>query len=488
MQPAPGSAKVYLGPDGLRVDVIRLQTPDRSDYLVRILGTRSEIDGLVLACRFESVGKEEAVLATRLHGENYNLIRKRVDRQYMYLPEHPNNVTRITYDRALSASLDPHQMITAHLQMRLDESLAAVSRFDRAGEIAKQEQQFAAHLEACNQKCQMAITGRIEFDTFSDDAIKSSSLAGYCGMLSDALWTACKSQRACSIIKDKVKRITCRYGTESSLHLERSNLIYAFDPLKPVLDRRVPDLLDRMPGLVPGSTLAEIRIWEKTTMCTDGKDRFVGLQPHEDGVRIVFGDGKTFTRMRPGIRATGDFFDPREFNPDGNRSFRGLDLRYMSELEYDREQGTCELRCGQRKMPLQLLGLEQTRERLGDAKFLPPPVCRRPYALARDRKGIYYYVDVTDEQGARDFRVYRGPKGKLERLDMENVVLDSGGDVFVTREGTLRLVLEKKNSYWIVRGKSSPLVNLQIEENLTTIYNELGIYLGVPLGTPCDIF
>ena len=30
--------------------------------------------------------------------------------------------------------------------------------------------------------------------------------------------------------------------------------------------------------------------------------------------------------------------------------------------------------------------------------------------------------------------------------------------------------------------------NLPVEDNLLVIYNQLGVYLGQPYGTPCDIF
>lgn len=39
---------------------------------------------------------------------------------------------------------------------------------------------------------------------------------------------------------------------------------------------------------------------------------------------------------------------------------------------------------------------------------------------------------------------------------------------------------------WIQGKRSKDLKALPIEENLGVIFNELGIYLGEPLGTPCD--
>jgi len=121
-----------------------------------------------------------------------------------------------------------------------------------------------------------------------------------------------------------------------------------------------------------------------------------------------------------------------------------------------------------------------------NATFGKPPDRRKPYALARDRKGIYYFVDRSDKPDARDFRLYRGPKGNLKQLQMTNIVLDSKGDIFSTKSGDLRLVLEKENSFWVKGRKSQPLINIPVNDNLRMIYNELGVYIGVRLGTPCD--
>jgi hypothetical protein len=75
----------------------------------------------------------------------------------------------------------------------------------------------------------------------------------------------------------------------------------------------------------------------------------------------------------------------------------------------------------------------------------------------------------------------------MKPLKMTNVVSDSEGDVFATRSGELRLVLDKKESAWVQKGKRQPLRSLPVEDNVQLIYSELGAYTGQPLGTPCDV-
>jgi hypothetical protein len=120
-------------------------------------------------------------------------------------------------------------------------------------------------------------------------------------------------------------------------------------------------------------------------------------------------------------------------------------------------------------------------------EFVEPKKPRVPYGLARDRRGTYYYVDRGPEKDSRDYRLYKGPTGRLKPLKMTNVVADSEGDVFSTRSGSLRLVLEQPHSFWIKGRKRRKLINVPIGENLQLIYNELGIYLGQPFNTPCDL-
>ena len=69
---------------------------------------------------------------------------------------------------------------------------------------------------------------------------------------------------------------------------------------------------------------------------------------------------------------------------------------------------------------------------------------------------------------------------------MTNIVSDSQGDIFTTRSGELRLVLDKQRSVWVERKKELELIQLPIQDNHVLIYQDLGVYEGQRLGTPCD--
>ena len=69
---------------------------------------------------------------------------------------------------------------------------------------------------------------------------------------------------------------------------------------------------------------------------------------------------------------------------------------------------------------------------------------------------------------------------------MTNVVSDSEGDVFSTKTGSLRLIIDRRESTWIEGEKPRKLMLVPVRQNLGLIYNELGIYAGQRQGTPCD--
>ncbi len=117
---------------------------------------------------------------------------------------------------------------------------------------------------------------------------------------------------------------------------------------------------------------------------------------------------------------------------------------------------------------------------------------RTPFALARDERGVYYYVDrLMSEKGGKDYRVYIGRKGAVKKTLLKDVVDDSEGLIFETAGGDLRLRIDRKNSqvrhvFWSKKKKRTELTILDPQANGELIFRELGVYEGVALGTICS--
>jgi hypothetical protein len=148
------------------------------------------------------------------------------------------------------------------------------------------------------------------------------------------------------------------------------------------------------------------------------------------------------------------------------------------------------LHCEKRTTAMTALSKEDAQKLLAGAKFMNNKWKRRAYTLARDNSGVYYYVDQAREpEGNKDFHIYKGPKGAVKQQEMVNVVSDGEGNIFVTKNGKLRLVLDKHEQSWIAgNGKPTQLTQLDLNMfvNSILVYTELGAYTGETLGTPCD--
>ena len=145
------------------------------------------------------------------------------------------------------------------------------------------------------------------------------------------------------------------------------------------------------------------------------------------------------------------------------------------------------LGCAERETTFQPTDPKRQEELLKTATFHTQRWKRRAYALARDNGGTYWYVDKARNDQVTDFRLWSGPRGGLKPLRMTNVVSDSAGDVFATKNGDLKLVLGKGEASWVHGKKAKDLILLPLADNAQLIYGDLGVYTGQPLGTPCDL-
>lgn len=153
---------------------------------------------------------------------------------------------------------------------------------------------------------------------------------------------------------------------------------------------------------------------------------------------------------------------------------------------FGRKEGRYFVQCADRKTELAPIPEEEQKALFEKAAFQRPRWKRRAHSLARDNKGVYYYVDASRAEGQKDFRLFVGPRGGLKLMKMINVVSDSAGDIFATRSGELRLVLNTNESLWVSGKKENKLTRLPIEDNAQLIYGDLGVYEKEKLGTPCD--
>jgi hypothetical protein len=214
---------------------------------------------------------------------------------------------------------------------------------------------------------------------------------------------------------------------------------------------------------------------------SDGKKHYIAIIPFGDFyTHFYYGDGKRFYAQRvSGGGADGKegwdriFWEPRVKAPwQGGVGFA---------------KGKYTVQCGDRATELHPLEAEEQTKLLEAASFFGPLWLHQAYSLARDNKGNYYFVDrLREPENNKSFRLYAGTRGNLKLLKMTNVVSDSQGDIFTTKKGELRLVLDRKKPTWFAGKAETELINLPLDDNRMMIYTDLGVYSGQRLGTPCD--
>lgn len=219
----------------------------------------------------------------------------------------------------------------------------------------------------------------------------------------------------------------------------------------------------------------------KLKLVTDGKQHYLALIPFgEIDENFYYGDGKTFWLQRV-------FGGGQDGNQSFDKYFWDPRAHATAGASFEFRNGKYVLTCDERKTEMTPVSDAETQKILAAARFEKPRWKRQAYALLRDNNGRYYYVDkMREPEGNKAFRLFVGPKGSLKLQKMTNVVSDSAGDIFATRSGSLRLVLNQGQTFWQKGKRKTTLINLPIEDNHVLIYSELGVYTGQRLGTPCD--
>jgi hypothetical protein len=483
--PTVTRVEVYEAEDW-RVEVAHLEAPNEA--LIRVFGSGGELDGVPLPYRYESTesgrrwvtehrGRQRSVL--------YGMRRPGGDAPLqIHLPgaRHGRTAKEVE-DVPVGLGEDIAAAYAEHLASG---HVEALQRFDRDYEVSSEQESYERSLTRTREACGGAeLEATIDWSTVSDEQLLDLSIASYCDGPLHALRSACGAEGGAAWVAERLRKVTCRLTTdeEPTLTLEGGALTYDAPVNGVNLDQKAREALFQLPDDTHGTLQGVLAVAAAQVCVDDSGARYVVLSPRTEEMAYGTKDGMVQIRKPWGL-SVGWFFEPRHFNERHNAAFRGHDLRYYSTVEV--EDGACTLKCGERKVPLKLVEGDAKARVFGiDRK--PPPFDRAPHALARDRRGVYYYVDRgASEETARDFRLYRGRRGALKRLDMRDIVSDSEGEVFESRAGTLRFLVGKGEATWVERKRPTELKVLPVDENLGVIFNELGVYLGEPLGTPCD--
>jgi hypothetical protein len=481
----PSQKRWFSGPDGMHVEVVDF-ADDTS--LVQVLGVESELTGKVLAYQ-RGLNGERVEYRTKLHGGDwYTLTKERDGHWHTYVPGSRDGYA-LVYAEDKSPQVDATALQRTHQAQSKSGELDALQRFDRAAEQKHNEESLAEASASTAQHCGKAVPVVVVWPSVSDADLLEKSVSGYCGSALSALDHLCEDDAGKRFVHDQVASIECSLNGSNTLQRSGQKLSWAINFEITNADQRAYAALLELKPEGASQTLGAQKHDAQTFVCADAAQKHVVLIGPDDAPHhgMAYGDGKQFALVRRyPMLGDGWFFDPRQRNDKHNDDFRGLDLRLFSYVEPNAEKGTCKVECGTRDSELKLLTGPAKDAVLAGASYVRSPHEREAYALARDKAGTYYFVDRGNTpETERDFRLYRGLRGKLKPLAMKDVVSDSEGEIFASTSGKLRLVVGKQSAQWIAGGTSNLLL-LPLNENYGLIYNELGVYLKEKLGVPCD--
>jgi hypothetical protein len=489
--------KVFSGKNGEQVAVIPLLPPEEQKAILLVQGTESELDGKVLPYTIEKNG-DDVRYVTQVHGRRYVTVYLHVSgggsrrNYYLNVPGRRDDVA-VNFDDARTQALKPQDVYAQHQKQMSSGAFTKYMAFDRKDEQGQAETSLKSTVDLLNRTCGAQTTAHVDWKSISDEQMKQYSIPSFCSAPLDSLRRLCDSSpEAKKIVQTRVKDVTCRFGDALKVELAADRLTWttATDASnqEDFATKYFTDNLESTHG--NGEKLAARMVLEKLRVCTDGKGHYVVLRPDEKrGSTLDYGDGKRFVKVpdAPWGLSGGFFLEPRFYNKTMNHSFRGLDMGLYSEVDMSDEKGTCEVRCGERTIAFSRVPADEAEKMVAAATFEPNPQKYVPYALLRDQAGRYYYVEKGFQEEDRNFRIHIGPKGSLKLQQMKDVVADSKGEIFSTKKGDLRLLVDREApSSWIEKAKKVELRAVPIEENMPLIYNELGVYTGARLGTPCD--
>jgi hypothetical protein len=466
--------RVYRGEDGLRVTLVPLIGEEPEQALIEVTGLPNDFDRLVLRYEKSPRGRDRwSYHTTYRGGEFHTMWRNRSQggtRVQIFLPGAGRDSRDVHFDEEASAEVDPHDLARRHAAIVADGTVAAMAEFDRENREARNDEEFARRLardleNACDAD---PVPASIDWSTVSDEQLRSYSVAGqgYCGAVSAGLVRLCRHEAGREIARTRVRAIHCEMGDELSLSLSDDGKL-----------TWTGDFEGMNAGEVAGHLLRKHFGRDRLVLRAE-RGVYLTLDPGDPTVPIYLSeDGKTFNeQVELGASGTGDY---RMLFAPGMRSM----LRY--------DDDAWQLTCGELTHELSELPIEQGHAMLEAAELDERIWKREPFALARDDRGRYYYVDrLAERYGGKGYRVFTGMRGSASLTRLVDIVDDSEGTVFATQNGDLRLILNRDEvgeAYWVRgRGRTS-LTVLPLHRNQELIYRGLGVYAGERLGSICEL-
>ncbi|MEO0814574.1 MAG: hypothetical protein AAFY60_17065, partial [Myxococcota bacterium] len=222
-----GSERVLVGPGNTRVEIVELSAPTGVDALLRMSGTKSELDGLILPYRISDQDPKRHYFTTTVDGFDYSYVHlERPNRspegEYykFYSPNNVNESFRLTVDEKQKADVD--SLVDDYEDRMRDGSIGKLAMFKRDKEVAHHGEVFAEAVAEMQKSCGAEIRATADWASFSDETLlQRVSWGHYCASPLEGVAKMCGTGPGMKAQLNKaITEVRCTYQDAEGLGLD----------------------------------------------------------------------------------------------------------------------------------------------------------------------------------------------------------------------------------------------------------------------------
>lgn len=217
---------VLVGEMGL--EAVVAPTADEEQALVRISGLNHAIDGVVFLADIEKRDNEGRAYRAEIDGQQRSLVVRTRSWSHMnyrsYIPGE-NDPRELAVDEEALKDFDTKSLLAEYESQKEDGVQAKLAEFDRENAVRNHQEALQKKDESANTACGTTVTTRVDWSEFSDDQLKTLSIAGYCGQVADEMDYMCRRNEAIKEDVAEISEVTCAFTDELKLRQQGSTLV-----------------------------------------------------------------------------------------------------------------------------------------------------------------------------------------------------------------------------------------------------------------------
>lgn len=219
------NVRVYRAEEGVSIAVARILPTTEAKAALRVSGTDSALDDVVLLATVEDRGDRGSTLKITWHGRSWGILTSREswwggNSLELHVPEQKSR--GVYYDEKESKKVTGASLATG---LERDQAKAsAIAGFDRAREQSKHEQALQKVSDEVKAACGSTVTMSVDWPSIDDETLKASHIASFCGAPLESLVQLCKEPPRAALVRKKIQKASCRFGASLQLVIERGAL------------------------------------------------------------------------------------------------------------------------------------------------------------------------------------------------------------------------------------------------------------------------